>query len=92
MRFRIGIIASLLLSVAPPALAGTRVIAKETMDFETCLARIRSVASSLGVAPINIVETNEVRIVRFPTNDGSGKSILVTCSRPDRQMLINESW
>jgi hypothetical protein len=78
-------------AVAATAHADTKVVHKESMDFETCLARIRTVATQLGVAPINIVETSILRVVRFPTNDGSGKSILVTCSKPDRQLLINET-
>ncbi len=81
-----------LLMIPAGAQAGTRVLKKETRSFDSCLAVIRETASTLGVAPINIVETNILRIVRFPTNDGSGKSILVTCSRPDNMMLINESW
>lgn len=78
--------------LAPTALAGTRVLKKEKRDFQSCLAIIRSTATNLGVAPINIVETKELRVVRFPTDDGSGKSILVTCSKPDGLMIINESW
>jgi hypothetical protein len=58
------------------------------MQFEACLANLRSVAGSLGVAPINIVETNAVRMVRFPTADGS---VIVTCSRPDQKMVITKS-
>ena len=69
------------------AYSGTKVIAEKTMTFDKCLKAIRSVATDLAVAPINIIETNQLRIVRFPTNDGSGKSILVTCSKPDKKCL-----
>ncbi len=60
----------------------------KTMSFENCLQVIRSTAADLGVAPINIVETNDLRMVRFPTVDGS---VLVTCSRPDRKMVLTIS-
>lgn len=57
----------------------------QTMDFEQCLRTIRELSSELRVAPINIAETNDMRMVRFPTADGS---VLVTCSRPDRKMVV----
>jgi hypothetical protein len=62
------------------------------MSFDKCVATIQLTANRLGIAPINVVETTILRIVRFKTNDGSGKSLLVTCSKPDRKMVINESW
>lgn len=60
----------------------------KSMSFEECLQTIQRTASQLGVAPINIVETTEMRMVRFPTRDGS---VLVTCSRPDRKMVMTVS-
>ena len=60
----------------------------KTMSFEDCVKTIQITASQLGVAPINIVETNDVRMVRFRTADGS---VLVTCSRVDRKMVITRS-
>lgn len=57
----------------------------ESMSFNECLQRIRSVATQFGVAPINIVETNDIRMVRIPTSDGS---VLITCSRPDHKMVV----
>lgn len=74
------------LAVAAPAFAQESTT--RTMTFDQCLQNIRSVSSQLGVAPINIVETNDMRMVRFPTADGS---VLVTCSRPDRKMVITRS-
>jgi len=44
--------------------------------------------SQYGVAPINVVETSDVRIVRFLTSDGS---VLISCSRPDRKMVVTIS-
>lgn len=57
----------------------------KSMSFEACLAVIRQVAADIGMAPINIAETGILRIVRFPTSDGS---VLVTCSKPDRKLII----
>ena len=66
--------AALVAGLITPASAQTQT---RTMSFEACLETIRKVASDLGVAPINIVETDIARIVRFPTSDGS---VVVTCS------------
>jgi hypothetical protein len=65
-----------------PASAATET---QSMSFESCLATIRQVATKLAVAPINIVETDILRMVKFKTVDGS---VLVTCSRPDNEMII----
>lgn len=59
-----------------------------TMRFDLCLELIRNTATRLGVAPVNIVETSILRMVRFPTIDGS---VLVTCSAPDEKVLIQET-
>lgn len=59
-----------------------------SMSFEECLQVIQRTATQLGVAPINIAETTDMRMVRFPTSDGS---VLVTCSRPDRKMVMTVS-
>ena len=60
----------------------------ETMSFERCIAWIQEVAGEFGIAPINIIESNIVRTVRFNTSDSS---LLVTCSRPDRTMVLTRS-
>jgi len=60
----------------------------QSMSFQECLQVIQRTSSQLGVAPINIVETSIMRMVRFPTNDGS---VLVTCSGPDRKMVLTHS-
>lgn len=59
-----------------------------SMSFEDCLSTIRKVASDLATAPINIVETDIARIVRFVTVDGS---VLITCSKPDHKMVVTKS-
>jgi hypothetical protein len=57
----------------------------KSMGFDECLKSIRLLAESIGQAPINIVETDSVRMVRFISSDGS---VLVTCSRPDQKQVI----
>lgn len=59
-----------------------------SMPFDQCLLVIQRTATELGVAPVNIVETSAMRMVRFPTADGS---VLVTCSRPDQKMVMTVS-
>lgn len=58
------------------------------MSFQECLQTVRSMATDLGVAPTNIVETSELRIVRFNTTDGS---VLVTCSAADGKLVAVQS-
>jgi hypothetical protein len=58
------------------------------MSFDRCIDSIETVSTEVGAAPISIVETDAVRIVRLNTVDGS---VLVTCSRPDRKMVITRS-
>ena len=82
------IIVALVVLAAPTMATSKATSTSKRMPFEQCLATIRSVSSSLGVAPINIVETNIIRLVRFRTEDGS---VLITCSRPDQKMIITQS-
>lgn len=60
----------------------------EDMSFEDCLLIIRRTSEQLGVSHKKIVETDELRIVRYETSDGS---VLVTCSRPDGKMVLTVS-
>jgi hypothetical protein len=60
----------------------------KAMGFDDCIRTIQTTSGQLGVAPRNIVETNDMRIVRFITNDGS---VLVTCSRADGKMVTTMS-
>lgn len=68
------------------AYAGETVTQK--MSFGDCQKLIRIVATQFAVAPINIVETRDERIARFATVDGS---VLVTCSRLDRKMVVTKN-
>jgi hypothetical protein len=83
MKFILAII-SLLLTA--PAFAAEST--SKSMSFDQCLLVIQRTATQLGVAPINIVETSIMRMVRFPTADGS---VLVTCSKPDQKMVMTIS-
>ena len=56
-----------------------------SMSFEACLSAIRSTSSEVGAAPVNIVETNDTRIVRWTTADGS---VVMACSRADSKMVV----
>ena len=62
-----------------------------SMSFEDCLSVIAGTSRSLGVTPISLVDTNVLRMVRYQMNDGSGESVLMTCSRPDRRLVITRS-
>jgi hypothetical protein len=80
--------AALLLTATAAADAAEPQSQATPMSFEKCLATIRGTAAELGVAPINIVETNDLRMVRFCAADAS---VLVTCSRPDDKQVITVS-
>lgn len=58
------------------------------MEFGQCLGFLAEAGGVSGQAPINIVETNIVRVVRLPASDGS---ILLTCSRLDRKLVVTLS-
>jgi hypothetical protein len=60
----------------------------KSMSFSNCLKVIRNTSQQLGIAPRNIVETNDLRMVKFVTSNGE---VLVTCSRPDRKMVLTIS-
>ena len=68
--------------------AESETVETREMSFEECLKTIRNASSQLGVAPVNIVETDVLRMVRFWVDDGS---IIVTCSALDRKMVITKS-
>jgi hypothetical protein len=57
----------------------------EAMDFDTCIKTIQMVSAKLGIAPTNIVETPQLRMVKFYTSDGS---VLISCSKPDRKRVV----
>ncbi len=75
-------------SIAGPVWAQRVRSESRPMEFEACLQFIRAIATELAVAPTNVVETNILRVVRFPTADGS---ILVSCSRTDNKLIVTAS-
>ena len=58
------------------------------MSFNSCLKVIRSTASQFGIAPKNIVKTNDMRMVRFNTSNGS---VLNIYYRPDQKIVSTKS-
>lgn len=81
-----------LLSLAFPATAFAAASSQTIpLSFEECLARKETVISQLGVNPRNIiplVNTNIMTMTKLCTVDGS---VIVTCSKPDRKMVITQS-
>jgi hypothetical protein len=57
----------------------------QQLSFEGCLELIRRTSQELGVAPLNIVETTEMRVVKYVTIDGS---VLVTCDRAQGTAVV----
>lgn len=66
-------------------------ITRKTMGFSECLRQIGAVSEQLAIVPRNTVETTDLRMVRFPTpDDPKYRGVLITCSRPDRRMVIQK--
>jgi hypothetical protein len=78
------LLAVVLCFLVQPAFAGVE-STSEAMDFDTCIKTIQAVATKLGVTPTNIVETSQLRIVKFYTTDGS---VMISCSKPDRKRVV----
>jgi len=85
--FAVALLVSSFATFENPALAGATSQSLD-MSYEACIALIQATAEQVGQAPINVVETSELRIVRFITSDGS---VLVSCSRPDGKAVITQS-
>jgi hypothetical protein len=62
--------------------------ADQSMSFEECNQRIRSLADELGITPSTVVDSSAMRTVRFNTADGS---VLVTCDAIDEKMIVVKS-
>ena len=74
---------------SPPTIESVGIeSAVRPLAFDACLALIVRTAEDLGVAPVNIVETSIVRMVRFPVTDGS---VMITCSKLDQNVVITRS-
>ena len=72
-------------AVAPVAAQSSPEMTTQQMPFDQCLAVIQASAADLGVAPVDIVETDTVRMVRFLFSDGS---VLITCSAIGNTMAV----
>ena len=62
-----------------------------SMSFQECIAKREAVITQLGVNPrdiIPVVNTNVMTMTKLCTVDGS---IIVTCSKPDRKMVVTTS-
>jgi hypothetical protein len=57
----------------------------QSISFEACLETIRSISAQYDVAPTNIAETNDLRVVKWFLSDGN---VMVACSRPDQKMVV----
>jgi len=82
------LIIALVLGVAITCAARADSTQTSSISFEQCVATIQATATKLGTVPVNIVETSILRIVRFSAADGS---MLITCSKPDRKMIVQLS-
>ena len=58
------------------------------MSFDRCLTQIQDMATTLQETPINIMETSQMRMVRWVMVDGS---FLITCSKPDNKIVLTKS-
>jgi hypothetical protein len=62
-----------------------------SMSFQDCLSRKTQIVASLNVNPrdiIPIVNTGIMTMDRICTSDGS---VLITCSKPDKKMVVTKS-
>ncbi len=75
--------------VASVALASSKPTStSEPMRFQACVLSIDVVANKVGARPVLIVDTAIMKMVRFPTAEGS---LLVTCSKPDGKRILTQS-
>jgi hypothetical protein len=58
------------------------------ISFEGCLAAIAQVSGQYDAPPVNVVETSDIRIVKWFLSDGN---VMVACSRPDHKMVVTKT-
>ncbi len=75
-------------SAPPPESAKTEVLGTRTMSYSDCRAKIETIASLLGVRPDYSVQSDLLTLGRFWLKEGRDESLLVTCSEPDRKMVV----
>ncbi len=76
------------LTAPPPESAKTEVLGTRTMSHSDCRAKIETIASLLGVRPDYSVQSDLLTLGRFWLKEGRDESLLVTCSEPDRKMVV----
>ena len=59
----------------------------EEMSFEQCLKTIRLTAQEVGQAPINIIEVDVLRIVKWEVATGS---VMVSCNKVTGERTLEE--
>lgn len=73
------------IAILGPAHAAVGKAITKPMRYSACLAFIAQTAQISGAAPVNIVETPNLRIVRIPAEDGS---VLLTCNGSKSTMTL----
>ena len=76
--------------LAPNAAFAERVRTKrivQEMPFEQCLRSIRQTAQEVGQAPINIIEVDVLRIVKWEVTTGS---VMVSCNKMTGERILEE--
>jgi hypothetical protein len=58
------------------------------ISFSGCLAVIAQVSGQYDAPPVNVVETSDLRIVKWFLSDGN---VMVACSRPDGKMVVTKT-
>jgi hypothetical protein len=59
----------------------------EAMAFATCIALTEEMSKEMGVAPANVLRTQDVWLTRIDAADGS---VILTCSRPDNRLTLKK--
>ena len=60
----------------------TRTVA---MPFAECLSILDEVSLGMGIEPVKLVNTDDLRMIRVDAADGF---VTVSCSRPDNRMTL----
>jgi hypothetical protein len=56
-----------------------------SMSFEDCVSLVDDVSEELGVAPVSILRTSDMWVMRVDAVDGS---LLLSCSRPANRLTL----
>ena len=72
--------------------SNTRVIERKSMSFHQCLGLISRLEAKYGAAPKSIFRTDQVSIVQFDPDGGDEISYVLSCTRSNETMQLNEVW